>query len=90
MKVIALAKKEAQDCINQPNLFNGCICSNICNARGYLGIGCNTDDHGFLDKFGITSELKVEMSWNLKNSSIANVYELCFLTFRRLNEKITV
>ena len=48
------------------------------------------DDHGFLDKFGITSELKVEMSWNLKNSSIANVYELCFLTFSRLNEKITV
>ena len=90
MKVIALAKKEAQVSINQSNLSYGRICSNICNARGQLGVGCNMNDHGFLDKFGVTSELKVEMSWNLKNSSIANVYELCFLTFRRLNEKVTV
>ncbi len=71
MKVIALAKKEAQDCINQPNLPHGCFCSDIPNLWNVYDVS----DFMLLDKFEFISYPKVEMSNNIKNSSTANVYE---------------
>ncbi len=74
MKVIALAKKEAQDILTN-RIYILLVFVQIFIILGAFGLGIGSaviTDPGLLDKFGATSALKVGISEDLKNSSIAN------------------
>ncbi len=74
MKVIALAKKEAQDILTN-RIYIMVVFVQIFIILGAFGLGVGSaviTDPGLLDKFGVTSHLTVGMPDNLRNSSIAN------------------
>ena len=74
MKVIALAKKEAQDILTN-RIYLMVVFVQIFIIIGAFGLGVGSaiiTDPGLLDKFGANSVLKVGISEDLKNSSIAN------------------
>jgi len=91
MKVIALAKKEAQDILTN-RIYLMVVFVQIFIILGAYGLGIGSaviTDPGLLDKFGVTSELKVGMSENLKNSSIANdlsAQKLNVVYFKNMSE----
>ena len=73
MKVIALAKKEAQDILTN-RIYLMVVFVQIFIILGAFGLGIGSaviTDPGLLDKFGVTSHLTVGMPEDLKNSSIA-------------------
>jgi ABC-2 type transport system permease protein len=74
MKVIALAKKEAQDILTN-RIYIMVVFVQIFIILGAFGLGVGSaviTDPGLLDKFGVTSHLTVGISEDLKNSTIAN------------------
>ena len=91
MKVITLAKKEAQDILTN-RIYLMVVFVQIFIILGAFGLGIGSaviTDPGLLDKFGITSELKVGMSEDLKNSSIANdlsAQKLNVVYFKNMSE----
>ena len=91
MKVIALAKKEAQDILTN-RIYLMVVFVQIFIILGAYGLGIGSaviTDPGLLDKFGVTSELKVGMSEDLKNSGIANdlsAQKLNVVYFKNMSE----
>ena len=74
MKVIALAKKEAQDILTN-RIYLLLVVVQVFIILGAFGLGIGSaviTDPGLLDKFGVTSALKVGISDDLKNLSITN------------------
>jgi ABC-2 type transport system permease protein len=74
MKVIALAKKEAQDILTN-RIYILVVFMQIFIILGAFGLGLASSvitDPTLLDKFGATSSLKIGISEDLENSSIAN------------------
>ncbi len=74
MKVMALAKKEAQDILTN-RIYLLLVVVQVFIILGAFGLGIGSaviTDPGLLDKFGATSALKVGISDDLKNSNIAN------------------
>ncbi|MGB9977767.1 ABC transporter permease [Methanobacterium sp.] len=91
MKVIALAKKEAQDILSN-RIYVMVVFVQIFIIFGAFGLGVGSaviTDPGLLDKFGVTSQLTVGMSEDLKNSSIANdisAQKLNVVYFKNMSE----
>jgi len=91
MKVIALAKKEAQDILTN-RIYLMVVFVQIFIILGAFGLGLGSaviTDPGLLDKFGATSALKVGISEDLRNSSIANdlnTQKLNLIYFKDMNE----
>ena len=91
MKVIALAKKEAQDILTN-RIYLLVIFVQIFIILGAFGLGLASSvitDPELLDKFGATSSLKVGISENLANSSIAGdlkAQNLNLIYFKNMNE----
>lgn len=91
MKVIALAKKEAQDILTN-RIYLMVVFVQIFIILGAFGLGIASSvitDPGLLDKFGATSALEVGISEDLKNSSIVNDLEaqkLNLIFFKDMNE----
>ncbi len=91
MKVIALAKKEAQDILTN-RIYLMVVFIQIFIILGAFGLGVGSaviTDPGLLDKFGVTSQLAVGMSEDLKNSSIANdlsAQKLNVVYFKNISE----
>lgn len=74
MKLIALAKKEAQDILTN-RIYLMVVFVQIFIILGAFGLGLASSvitDPALLDKLGATSSLKIGISEDLKNSSIAN------------------
>ena len=91
MKLIALAKKEAQDILTN-KIYLMVVFVQIFIILGAFGLGVGSavlTDPGLLDKFGVTSHLKVGMSEDLKNSSIAkdlSAQNLTVVYFKNIGE----
>ena len=91
MKLIALAKKEAQDILTN-KIYLMVVFVQIFIILGAFGLGIGSavlTDPGLLDKFGVTSHLKVGMSEDLKNSSIAkdlSAQNLTVVYFKNIGE----
>ena len=91
MKVIALAKKEAQDILTN-RIYLMVVFVQIFIILGAFGLGVGSavlTDPGLLDKFGVTSHLKVGMSEDLKSSSIAkdlSAQNLTVVYFKNISE----
>ena len=91
MKLIALAKKEAQDILTN-KIYLMVVFVQIFIILGAFGLGIGSavlTDPGLLDKFGVTSHLKVGMSEDLKNSSIAkdlSAQKLTVVYFKNIGE----
>ncbi len=91
MKVIALAKKEAQDILTN-RIYLMVVFVQIFIILGAFGLGIGSavlTDPGLLDKFGVTSHLKVGISEDLKNSSIAkdlSAQNLTVVYFKNISE----
>ena len=91
MKVIALAKKEAQDILTN-RIYLMVVFVQIFIILGAFGLGVGSaviTDPGLLDKFGVTSHLTVGMPEDLKNSSIANdlsAQKLNVVYFKNMSE----
>jgi ABC-2 type transport system permease protein len=91
MKVIALAKKEAQDILTN-RIYLMVVFVQIFIILGAFGLGLGSaiiSDPGLLDKFGATSALKVGISDDLQNSSIAEdlrAQNLNLVYFKDINE----
>jgi ABC-2 type transport system permease protein len=91
MKVIALAKKEAQDILTN-RIYLMVVFVQIFIILGAFGLGLGSaiiSDPGLLDKFGATSALKVGISDDLQNSSIAedlSAQNLNLVYFKDINE----
>ncbi|MGZ7095432.1 MAG: ABC transporter permease, partial [Methanobacterium sp.] len=74
MKVLALAKKEAQDILTN-RIYLLVVFVQVFIILGAFGLGLASSvitDPALLEKFGATSSLKVGISEDLQNSSIAN------------------
>lgn len=74
MKILALAKKEAQDILTN-RIYLLVVFVQVFIILGAFGLGLASSvitDPTLLDKFGATSSLKVGISGDLENSSIAN------------------
>ena len=91
MKVITLAKKEAQDILTN-RIYLMVVFVQIFIILGAFGLGIGSaviTDPGLLDKFGVTSHLAVGMSEDLKNSSIAkdlSAQKLNVVYFKNMSE----
>ena len=91
MKIIALAKKEAQDILTN-RIYIMVVFVQIFIILGAFGLGLASSvitDPTLLDKFGATSSLKVGISEDLENSSIANdlkAQNLNLIYFKDMNE----
>ncbi|MGZ7134975.1 MAG: ABC transporter permease, partial [Methanobacterium sp.] len=74
MKVLALAKKEAQDILTN-RIYLLVVFMQVFIILGAFGLGLASSiitDPSLLDKYGATSALKIGISEDLENSSIAN------------------
>lgn len=74
MKLLALAKKEAQDILTN-RIYLMVVFVQVFIILGAFGLGLASSvitDPTLLDKLGATSSLKIGISEDLKNSSIAN------------------
>jgi ABC-2 type transport system permease protein len=91
MKVIALAKKEAQDILTN-RIYLMVVFVQIFIILGAFGLGIASSvitDPTLLDKFGATSSLKVGISEDLENSSIAkdlSAQNLNLIYFKDMNK----
>ncbi len=91
MKLMALAKKEAQDILTN-RIYIMVVFVQIFIILGAFGLGVGSavlTDPGLLDKFGVTSHLKVGMSEDLKDSSIAkdlSAQNLTVVYFKNISE----
>ena len=91
MKLMALAKKEAQDILTN-RIYIMVVFVQIFIILGAFGLGVGSavlTDPGLLDKFGVTSHLKVGMSEDLKDSSIAKdliAQNLTVVYFKNISE----
>lgn len=91
MKLMALAKKEAQDILTN-RIYIMVVFVQIFIILGAFGLGVGSavlTDPGLLDKFGVTSHLKVGMSEDLKGSSIAkdlSAQNLTVVYFKNISE----
>jgi ABC-2 type transport system permease protein len=91
MKIITLAKKEAQDILTN-RIYIMVIFVQIFIIIGAFGLGLASSvitDPTLLDKFGATSSLKIGISENLENSSIANdlkAQNLNLIYFKDMNK----
>lgn len=91
MKVIALAKKEAQDILTN-RIYLMVVFVQIFIILGAFGLGLGSaviTDPGLLDKLGATSALKVGISEDLRYSSIADdlsAQKLNLIYFKDMNE----
>ncbi|MGF7117460.1 ABC transporter permease [Methanobacterium oryzae] len=74
MKIIALAKKEAQDILTN-KIYLMVVIVQVFIILGAFGLGIASSvvtDPGLLDQYGVTSSLKIGISEDLKNSTFAN------------------
>lgn len=74
MKILALTKKEAQDILTN-RIYILVVFVQVFIILGAFGLGLASSvitDPTLLDKFGATSSLKIGISGDLENSSIAN------------------
>lgn len=74
MKILALTKKEAQDILTN-RIYLLVVFVQVFIILGAFGLGLASSvitDPTLLDKFGATSSLKIGISGDLENSSIAN------------------
>lgn len=91
MKVITLAKKEAQDILTN-RVYLMVVFVQIFIILGAFGLGVGSaviTDPGLLDKFGVTSQLTVGMPEDLNDSSIANdlnAQKLSVVYFKNMSE----
>ena len=91
MKLIALAKKEAQDILTN-RIYIMVVFVQVFIILGAFGLGLASSvitDPTLLNKLGATSSLKVGISEDLKNSSIANdlkAQNLNLIYFKDMNE----
>ncbi|MGB9936241.1 MAG: ABC transporter permease [Methanobacterium sp.] len=91
MKLIALSKKEAQDILTN-KIYIMVVMVQIFIILGAFGLGIVSSvmtDPSLLDKFGATSSLKVGLSEDLKNSSIAadlKAQNLNLIYFKDINK----
>lgn len=91
MKVFALAKKEARDILTN-RIYLLVVFVQIFIILGAFGLGLASSvisDPALLDKFGATSSLKVGVSEDLKNSTLANdlkAQNLSLVYFKDINK----
>lgn len=91
MKIIALAKKEAQDILTN-RIYLMVVIVQVFIILGAFGLGLASSvitDPTLLDKFGATSSLTVGISEDLKNSNIAGdlkAQNLNLIYFEDMNE----
>ena len=91
MKIITLAKKEAQDILTN-RIYLMVVFVQIFIILGAFGLGLASSvmtDPTLLDKFGATSSLKIGISEDLENSSIANdlkAQNLNLIYFKDINK----
>ncbi|HML06176.1 MAG TPA: ABC transporter permease [Methanobacterium sp.] len=91
MKLIALAKKEAQDILTN-RIYLMVVFVQVFIILGAFGLGLASSvitDPTLLDKLGATSSLKIGISDDLKNSSIANdlkAQNLNLIYFKDMNK----
>ncbi len=91
MKIITLAKKEAQDILTN-RIYLMVVFVQIFIILGAFGLGLASSvmtDPTLLDKFGATSSLKIGISEDLENSSIANdlkAQNLNLIYFKDMNK----
>lgn len=91
MKLIALAKKEAQDILTN-RIYLMVVFVQIFIILGAFGLGLASSvitDPTLLDKYGVTSSLKVGISDDLENSSIAkdlSAQNLNLVYFKDMNK----
>lgn len=91
MKIITLAKKEAQDILTN-RIYLMVVFVQVFIILGAFGLGLASSvmtDPTLLDKFGATSSLKIGISEDLENSSIANdlkAQNLNLIYFKDMNK----
>lgn len=91
MKIIALAKKEAQDILTN-KIYLMVVVVQIFIILGAFGLGIASSvitDPGLLDEYGVTSSLKIGISEDLENSSFANdlkAQNLNLISFKNMSE----
>ena len=95
MKLMALAKKEAQDILTN-RIYMLVVFMQVFIILGAFGLGLASSiitDPSLLDKYGATSTLKVGISEDLKNSSLANdlkAQNLNLIYFKDINSSYSL